>query len=376
MEEHRNEGTLGLKRVINAWGKATKYGASRSPESVGQATAEALMSFYDVAALEALVGAEIAALAQAEAGCLTHCTAAAITLSAAACMTGADLGRIEQLPDTTGMANRVIIQAGHCVYFGSSVTQMLRLSGANVTIVGHANRCFPHQLTHELRKGDVACVFAVESRLASQHTTLPLQTVIELAHDANVPVVVDGAAQDQRLHEIIAAGADLVLSGVQKYLRGPTAGMVAGKKALVKAVSMQQQGIGRTMKPSKEALMGTLAAIHHRRTEQPEQLIKQYCETVELVANSLQTLPGVSTRLQPDPTNHLFSLLRVDFDTKEWPTPLPQMVADVATGDPILALAPHFAPSGYLLLEVHEMKPDEIAQMTEILREYQRTHAG
>jgi L-seryl-tRNA(Ser) seleniumtransferase len=219
-------------------------------------------------------------------------------------------------------------------------------------------------------------VFVVESRLASQHTTLPLQTVIELAHDANVPVVVDGAAQDQRLHEIIAAGADLVLSGVQKYLRGPTAGMVAGKKALVKAVSMQQQGIGRTMKPSKEALMGTLAAIHHRRTEQPEQLIKQYCETVELVANSLQTLPGVSTRLQPDPTNHLFSLLRVDFDTKEWPTPLPQMVADVATGDPILALAPHFAPSGYLLLEVHEMKPDEIAQMTEILREYQRTHAG
>ena len=55
---------------------------------------------------------------------------AGITLGVAGCMTGADLARIEQLPDATGMKDEVLIQAGHMVYYGAPIEQAIRLAGA------------------------------------------------------------------------------------------------------------------------------------------------------------------------------------------------------------------------------------------------------
>ena len=49
-------------------------------------------------------------------------------------------------------------------------------------------------------------------------------------------MIVDGAAQDLRLRELIATGADLVLTSAHKYLCSTTGGIVAGRKELVDAV--------------------------------------------------------------------------------------------------------------------------------------------
>lgn len=56
-------------------------------------------------------------------------------------------------------------------------------------------------------------------------------------------------------------GGDLVLYSSHKFLGGPTGGIVAGRKDLVRAAYMQNNGIGRGMKVGKESIVGAIAAL-------------------------------------------------------------------------------------------------------------------
>ncbi len=60
---------------------------------------------------------------------------------------------------------------------------------------------------------------------------------------------------------VLAAGADLALYSSHKFLGGPTGGIVAGRRDLVRAAFLQNGGIGRGMKVGKEGIAGTIAAL-------------------------------------------------------------------------------------------------------------------
>ena len=111
-----------LTRVINACGKMTHLaGAIVLPDVVEEVT-HAMGCFFDLDELQERAGEVIGRATGAQWGCVTACTAAGITLGVAASMTGNDLGRVGQLPDTTGMADEVVIQKGHAVNFGAPVS--------------------------------------------------------------------------------------------------------------------------------------------------------------------------------------------------------------------------------------------------------------
>ena len=59
-----------------------------------------------------------------------------------------------------------------------------------------------------------------------------------------VPVVAD-LASEYDLKGFHAAGADIVIYSAHKFLGGPTAGIVGGKKNLVRSTFLQNFGIGR-----------------------------------------------------------------------------------------------------------------------------------
>ena len=73
-------------------------------------------------------------------------------------------------------------------------------------------------------------------------------------------MIVD-AASEYDLRGFLAKGADLVAYSAHKFLGGPTAGIVAGRKDLVRATFLQNYGIGRGMKVGKESIAGAIAAL-------------------------------------------------------------------------------------------------------------------
>ena len=120
---------LGLRPIINVSGTMTALGASIVVPEAVRAVADILPEFVEITDLQRKASTAIARATGTEAGFVTASASAGITLSVAGCMTGADLGRIEQLPDATGMKSEVVIQLGHMVGYGAPVEQAIRLAG-------------------------------------------------------------------------------------------------------------------------------------------------------------------------------------------------------------------------------------------------------
>ena len=349
-----------LRRVINACGKMTSLcGAAVLPE-IAEVVNEGIQQFFELDELQRAAGRVIAEATGAESGCVTACTAAGITLGVAACMTGNDQENVLQLPDTTGMKNRVLIQKGHCVNFGAPITQMIQLSGAVVVEVGEGELCTPDQLRHELEQGDVAAVVAVESHHTVRDGWVRLPELVPLVHQYDVPVILDGAAQDQRLVELVEVGCDLVIASAHKFLCSTTGGVVAGREDLVDAVYLQNRGIGRGMKAGKEAILGAMAALEYRMKEDLGDWTAEQDRRVQLILDQLAGLPGLELQVDPDPNGCPFSRARLTPDPAVTGCTARELSDSLAEGDPTVVARAHHAEEGYIYLDAIEMKDDDI----------------
>ena len=114
--------------IINVSGTMTALGASMVLEEIRQCVDESLGRFVNMDALQAEASNTISQLTGAEAGCVTASVASGICISLAATMTGADLGLVEDIPDTSKVSkNEVAILKGHVVNYGSNFNQKIRL---------------------------------------------------------------------------------------------------------------------------------------------------------------------------------------------------------------------------------------------------------
>ncbi len=358
-----------LRRVINACGKMTHLSGSIVLPEIAAAATEALRHFFVLDELQAAAGRVIAESTGAESGCVTACTAAGITLGVAACMTGNSLPRVLQLPCTAGMRSRVLIQKGHCVNYGNPITQAIRLSGAQVTEVGSVNRCLAEELRYELERGDVAAVVHVESHHTVRQGWVRLKEVALLAHEFDVPVIVDGAAQDQRLRELLGLGADLVLTSAHKYLCSTTAGIVAGRKQLVDAVYLQNRGIGRPMKAGKEAILGAMAALEFRQQQDMPAWTAEQDRKVAKVLAGLQDIAGLALSVDADPNGCPFSRARLTPDPQVTHHTAETLRDALAEGNPTVVVRAHHADEGYINIDSIEMTDEEIDVTCHRIRE-------
>ncbi len=144
-----------LFSVINASGTMTYLGACSVAAPVINAVAECLPHLVEIPHLQARASEVISRLCSSEAGCVTACAAARIAVGVAACMTGEDLAKIDQLPNTTGMKGEVVIMRRHFVGFGAEILQMIRIAGATPVEVEGATRCLPYQLEGAIGGGQL-----------------------------------------------------------------------------------------------------------------------------------------------------------------------------------------------------------------------------
>ena len=103
---------LGVKPIINAQSWVTALGGSLMRPEVLRAMDEAATAFVDMTELNLAAGRVVARACGAEAGLVTAGASASQTIATAACMTGTDEAKVEQLPNTAGMKDRVVIFKG------------------------------------------------------------------------------------------------------------------------------------------------------------------------------------------------------------------------------------------------------------------------
>src|SRR5580698_4415465 len=133
---------LGVTRVINARSYSTKLGGCAALPEVMAAMDEASRSCIRIEDLQEAASRVIAESTGAEAGIVTSGASAALTLAAAACLAGLDVSRMNQLPDTSGLKDEVVVHRAH----RNDYDHALRLAGAKFVEVGFSYYTFPYEV--------------------------------------------------------------------------------------------------------------------------------------------------------------------------------------------------------------------------------------
>lgn len=339
----------GLTPVINVSGTMTGLGASSAGRPVVDACAAILPHFVKMHELQATASETIARLTGAEAGFVTASASAGITLSVASTMTGLDPAAVERLPDSAGLKNEVVIQAGHLCHYGAPVDQSIRLAGAAVVPVGQSTQVLDHQLTGAINERTAAALYVVSHHVV-EYGQIPFDAFVALCHRAGVPVIVD-AASEYDLTGFIAAGADLAIYSAHKFLGGPTAGIVAGSADRIRAAYLQNIGIGRGMKVGKESIYGAIAALKAWEVRDHAAIRKAERQALDTWLAALAGRPGINASIVPDPTDNPLDRLRIDVDPAVAGASARALAAALAAGDPVVIVRDHEVEQGWIQLD-------------------------
>src|SRR5262245_50440753 len=288
---------FGLRPVINACGVYTDLGGSRLAPTVLDGIAEMNGQFVSMPELLDATGRRIATLLDAPAARVTRGAAGAIMLATAAAMAGGDGAKGERLPDSAGMKNEVLIQAGHRYKYDRQVL----MAGARLIEVGTQNGTRPDQMVGTIT--DKTAMIIHPAHLDGKPGTIALEDIVALARQRAVPVFVDAAYMvypPAMMGSYLKRGADLVAIS-SKYFGGPNAGgFVVGGKDQVAAItafdftryeSGRYRKFGRPLKMDRQmaaavvlALEEWLACDHAARLQGDERRVAMLAEALRGIA--------------------------------------------------------------------------------------------
>lgn len=359
----------GLTEVINVSGTMTAIGASSVKPEIIEAMVDILPRFVSMDDLQEKASSVINCVIGSEAGCITASAASGIVVSIAACMAGNDLYKAEQLPNTTGMKHEVVIQRGHMAWYGASVGQLARLAGATLVEIGDATRAGAYQLAGATNDRTAAALY-VTSHHTVQYGLIDLREFCRVAHEHSVPVVVD-AASESEMRWFIEAGADLVCFSGHKFLAGPTSGIIAGRRDLVRACLLHQRaGIGRPMKIGKESIVGVIAALERWERLDHDQVQRQEGEIVYTFADGLRGIPGLVTQIEPDPTGNPIKRVKVIVDSSEAGLNAFQIAQALKHNQPPIVVRDHHTiEEGIIFLDPCNVTKDQAVYVVQRIRE-------
>ncbi|HWT29482.1 MAG TPA: hypothetical protein VN240_00470, partial [Propylenella sp.] len=208
----------------------------------------------------------------------------------------------------------------------------------------------------------VAAGLYVVSHHVLPYEQIPLPDFVAACRAREIPVIVD-AASEYDLTGFVAVGADLVIYSAHKFLGGLTAGIVAGRKNLVRAAYLQNFGIGRGMKVGKEGILGAVAALEAWSDRDHDAHRRQEDARVGLWHERLSGLAGIRVELSPDPTGNPITRLRVHVDpasgTSAW-----DLAEAMASGTRPVFVRDDEIRHGYFDLDpcnLHDEEAEEVA---------------
>ncbi|MEW6751254.1 MAG: aminotransferase class V-fold PLP-dependent enzyme [Candidatus Latescibacterota bacterium] len=351
---------IGVARVVNASGSMTYLGGSLMAPEVVEAMGRAARSFVRVGDLMQWAGREIARMTGAEAGLVTTGAAGGMLLATAACMTGMERGRMQRLPDASGMRDEVVAQHLHRVPFDHAV----RTAGARLVVAGNAEGTQAWELEAAIGERTAALLHVV----LDPQPTVTLEQAVRIAHARGLPVILDAAAELpplENLRNYVAMGVDLVIFSGGKDIGGPNdTGILCGRRDLVMAAELQafpNQGIGRPLKVSKEQIVGLIWAL--RRYVQTDMVVekRRWEAMAERMRDGLQGIGGVRAEVamaRGGPRPLCIPRVRVQLDEQTLGRTQAQVLECLAGERPAVEVYPEPASSA-LWLNPQHLSPGE-----------------
>ncbi|UFU03572.1 aminotransferase class V-fold PLP-dependent enzyme [Ruania suaedae] len=278
-------------RIVNAAATLTKLGGSvMRPETLA-AMADAGSRYIDLPQAYRRAGEHLAALTGNEAAAVTAGAAAGLSLAVASCVTVGHEDVLESFPAIPAhLPDEVVMLTPQRNAYDLSARQL------GVRIV--ECEADPQALAAVLGPRTACVLWFAGTQYPAPGITLP--EIVALAHERQVPVLVDAAAQippvSSLWHYTVEAGADLVVFSGGKGLRGPqTSGLVLGRGDLVAGVGVHaspHHGIGRGYKVGKEELAGIVHAVEASLAADEPALLQSYEDQVRTWIEELTGATG------------------------------------------------------------------------------------
>ncbi len=303
---------LGARPVINATGSVTLLGGSTPVQEVKDAMDAADSAFIPLIELQEAAGKVVAEAVGVPAAYFTSGAGSALTLVTAAMMAGDDDDKIEQLPDTTGMKDEILIQKRQRYWYD----RCLQLAGAKLIEFGSDDGTTEQDLIDAIGPQTVAVHYYAHEQDPADPHILSLEKTIEIAHEKGVYVTVDAAGQIfplENFGKYVRMGADFQCIAA-KYMGAPhSTGMALGTEEMIHKISLQSftgyetrriRGIGRPQKMDRQEIVGVVAAVkrwfsinHEDRLEDAERMSRE-------IAAPLKGVPGVTVEMNQNTIGH------------------------------------------------------------------------
>lgn len=352
---------IGLSRVINGAGKMTYLGSSSIDAEVLEKIGYVAQSYVDMEELKPTIGRLAGQLAGAQSGCVTACSAAGIAVAIASVLTKGDPVKVEALPMIDWPGDEIIIQKGHMINFGANMEQVIRLTGAKIREIGMVTGTKEYHLRGAIG-ADTAAVLYVVSHHAVSNGMLTLEQVVSIAHEFEMPVIVDAAAETD-LYHYAQSGADYVIFSGHKAIGGPTSGLIIGSEERMRACQAQDKGIARMMKVGKENIMGLYFALEQycRKDEKEER--KRFESITNELSELLSGIRGTEVRIRWDATR---PIPRVQLILKEdCKRTAAQLVPLLEKGNPSIRTRNHLVDEGIIQFDPRELKKEDLPIIAE-----------
>ena len=332
---------LGITPIINAIGSVTMLGGSTPIPEVTIAMERAGESYIPLIELEEKAGAVVADMIDVPAAYITSGAGSALTLAAAAVMAGDDDNLIQQLPDTTGMKNEILIQKRQRYWYD----RCLEASGARLVNFGTDDETTREDLFNAITENTAAVHFyMVEQEPDSK--ALSLEETIEIAHEKGVPVLVDAAGQIYPLDlfgKYVRMGADFQCIAAKYMGASQSTGLALGTEEMIRKISKQSfvgyegrriRGIGRPHKVDRQEMVGVVAAVRHWMTINHEERLASIEKRSGSIIKILTGIDGVQVSMMDNIIGHQPFGVQLRIDEKITGLSLQDIVDELKAGTP------------------------------------------
>ena len=333
---------LGLEPIINATGSVTALGGSVVAKEVQEGMDLANDVYIPMTLLEQKVGDQIAKILDVPAAYITSGAGSALTLAAASFMAGKDDDKIQQLPDTSGMPNKILIQKRQRYWYD----RCMELSGGKLVEVGDESGTTSEQLREAIDENTACVHYPVYEQDDKDPNILSLEEVIEITHSKNKPVSVDAAGQIYPLENFgkyVKMGADFQCIAA-KYMGAPhSTGIAIGTKDVIDSISRHSfvgyesrriRGIGRPHKIDRQEIIGVLYAVKRWMSMNHEERLSIAEKKTFNIINELKNIEGITVKLIDNIIGHQPFGLSLDIDDKFFATNNEKFVEILKNSDP------------------------------------------